>query len=363
MIFGFFLPPVYLFFVTRRFAAGRRGILIGVLFVAAFLASGMVRQSFLGSLVQAVMFVWIAQFLPLCIVTDLARLVRRAFTRRPLKFRTVSLLARALALFSAALTVAFYLYGVPHSLNFCVRSASIGLPAGAKPFTAVFFSDTHLDPLSSKAKFERFAAEVDSLAPDILIFGGDLADVFDTVLTAEGYDEIFRKLAKIPKYGAFAVVGNHEAYMERNGSDPAGWMASQGFTVLIDSSACTPVACFTGRIDFHVARSRGTPRTPLAEILPADSTLPWILLDHQPRGLGDDYVGKAPLIALSGHTHKGQFFPGPLLIGLIWELAYGFGELGGAPWFVTSGLDGWGPPIRVGSDTEMWFFRFEPKLN
>lgn len=361
MIFGFFLPPVYLFLVTRRFAAGRRGVLIGVLFVAAFLASGLVRQSFLGFLVQAVMFVWIAQFLPLCIFTDLARIVRRLVVRKPLKFRTVSLLARSLAAFSAVLTVAFYIYGVPHSLNFFVRSATVGLPAGAKPFTAVFFSDTHLDPLSSKAKFERFVFEVDSLSPDLVIFGGDLADVFDTVLTAEGYDEIFRKLAKIPKYGAFAVVGNHEAYMERSGSDPEGWMKAQGVTVLVDSSACTPVVCFTGRMDVQVARARGVERAPLAEILPPDSTLPWLLLDHQPRGLDSEYTGKVPLLSLSGHTHDGQFFPGPLLIGLVWDLAYGFGELGSAPWFVTSGIDGWGPPIRVGSDTEMWFLKFEPE--
>jgi predicted MPP superfamily phosphohydrolase len=35
------------------------------------------------------------------------------------------------------------------------------------------------------------------------------------------------------------------------------------------------------------------------------------------------------------------------------------GELSGVPWFVSSGFDQWGPPVRIGSSTEivLWEFR------
>ena len=54
----------------------------------------------------------------------------------------------------------------------------------------------------------------------------------------------------------------------------------------------------------------------------------------------------------------GQFFPGTIVIKWVWRLVYGLGELDGVKWLVSSGIDCWGPPVRVGSDTEMWLIRF-----
>jgi predicted MPP superfamily phosphohydrolase len=224
----------------------------------------------------------------------------------------------------------------------------------------VFFSDLHVDPLFSKQKLVRLGAELDSIAPDFLLFGGDLADVNDKALSEMGYDSLFRRLTQAAKVAAIGINGNHEAYAERSGSEPENWMRRNGMIVLDDSTICTSLACFTGRTDFQVARVRAVERKSLKDLLPSDSAKPWILLDHQPKGIESEYRGRLPLLGLSGHTHNGQFFPATALIGFFWRLSDGLGTLDKVPWIVSSGIDSWGPPVRVGSRTDVWVIHLEP---
>jgi predicted MPP superfamily phosphohydrolase len=255
------------------------------------------------------------------------------------------------------LTLGLFVYGVPHNGNYRLLETAVN--SSKSSFTAVFFSDVHVDPLFRRAKLERMIASVDSIAPDYLLFGGDLADVSTMQLDEWGYDTLFRQLTSKAKVAAVAINGNHESMQERGGSDPDAWMRKVGFVVLDDSSACIGKACFTGRTDFQVARRRGVERVPLASLAPRDLERTWILMDHQPKGIEQEYTGRLPDFALSGHTHDGQFFPGTIVIKLVWRLAYGEGVLDGVRWLVSAGVDCWGPPVRVGSDADMWVIRFE----
>lgn len=302
--------------------------------------------------------------------------------------------SRGLLAFTVALTAGLFLYGVPHNSEYKLIETRVELPARyfaepqavdasdandstqagdasdtlAKPeavavvepraFIAVFFSDIHVDPLFDRAKLERMIAHVDSLAPDYLLFGGDLADVPMPKLDEWGYDSLFKTLTSKAKIAAVAINGNHEGMQERPGSDPDSWMRKVGFVMLDDSSACIGPACFTGRTDFQVARHRDIDRLPLATIAPRDTTRPWILLDHQPKGIEPEYSGRLPDYALSGHTHNGQFFPGNIVINFVWRLAFGEGVLDGVRWLVSAGVDCWGPPVRVGTDADMWVLHF-----
>ena len=218
-----------------------------------------------------------------------------------------------------------------------------------------------MDPLFDRAKLERMIADVDSIKPDFLLFGGDLADVPMGTLDEWGYDSLFKKLTAGAKVAAVAVNGNHEGMQERPGSDPGAWMRKVGFVFLDDATECIGPACFTGRTDFQVARRRDMERRPLAELVPTDSSRPWILLDHQPKGIEEGYSGRLPDFAFSGHTHNGQFFPGTIVINFVWRLAYGEDMLDGVRWLVSAGVDCWGPPVRVGSDADMWVVKFKRK--
>ncbi|MBP5246444.1 MAG: metallophosphoesterase [Fibrobacter sp.] len=351
---------LYLFFHFRTVIPGVRGTLFSAAIILLFVGGFSFRGSFAGTLLEAIFTVWLCEAALVFVLWDLFRLGHLAFCRK--KFDSKFSLRGHRIAFGLGVLISgvFFLIGVPQNENYQIRGANVAHSSVEKPFTAVFFSDLHVDPLFSKKKLVRFAAELDSIAPDYLLFGGDLADVTDKVLSEMGYDSLFQELTKSAKIAAIGINGNHEAYAERSGSQPENWMRRNGMIVLDDSTACTPLACFTGRTDFQVARSRDVDRLPLLKLLPADTSKPWILLDHQPKGIEPEYSGKLPTLAISGHTHNGQFFPATALIGLFWRLADGFGSLDGVPWIVSSGIDSWGPPVRVGSRTDIWVIHFNP---
>lgn len=361
-------------------ASGKKGKLIALGILVSIFLGMFFRDTLVGSAVVAFTSVWLCQALLVYIPWDIFRTVRRIIKHRAMPPQILTLASRILLAATALLTIGLFAYGVPHNSHYVLHETTIKLPeytnvqqpqaetdtvqldniqqALPKSFTAVFFSDVHVDPLFRRVKLERMIASVDSIAPDYLLFGGDLADVSTMQLDEWGYDSLFRKLTSKAKVAAVAINGNHESMQERGGSDPDAWMRKVGFVVLDDSSACVGQACFTGRTDFQVARSRGIERLPLASLVPNDSVHPWILMDHQPKGIEPEYAGRLPDFALSGHTHNGQFFPGTIVINFVWRLAYGEGVLDGVRWLVSAGVDCWGPPVRAGSDADMWIIRF-----
>ena len=384
---------VLIYLNVSAVAPGKKGKLIALGLLLAIFAGMAARGTFVGSLVVAFTSVWLCQALLLYIPWGIFRLVRRLVVRRAMPQRTVMLASRILLAVTVAMMAGLIVVGVPHNANYWVLEKKVTLPAQfqsgsdssqpdsapsqqlndsavARPegFTAVFFSDIHVDPLFDRSKLERMIADVDSIKPDYLLFGGDLADVSMPTLDEWGYDTLFKKLTAGAKIAAVAVNGNHEGMQERPGSDPGEWMRKVGFVFLDDATECIGKVCFTGRTDFQVARGRGMERKPLSELVPVEAAAdsgaapivrPWILLDHQPKGIEPGYSGRLPDYALSGHTHNGQFFPGTIVINFVWRLAYGEGVLDGVRWLVSSGVDCWGPPVRVGSDAEMWVLRFE----
>jgi predicted MPP superfamily phosphohydrolase len=366
-------------------APGKNGKLIALGILVSIFLGMFFRDTLVGCAVVAFTSVWLCQALLLYIPWDLFRLGRRVVLRQAMSPRMLMLASRILLLATVLLTIGLFVYGVPHNGNYRLLETTVKLPSrhavmastdsaavadssvtdssvvtlqALSGFTAVFFSDVHVDPLFRRVKLERMIASVDSIAPDYLLFGGDLADVSTMQLDEWGYDSLFRQLTSKAKVAAVAINGNHESMQERGGSDPDAWMRKVGFVVLDDSSACIGQACFTGRTDFQVARSRGIERVPLASLVPNDSVRPWILMDHQPKGIEPEYSGRLPDFALSGHTHDGQFFPGTIVINFVWRLAFGEGMLDGVRWLVSAGVDCWGPPVRVGSDADMWVIRF-----
>lgn len=363
-------------------APGKKGKLVALGVLVAIFAGMSFRDTLAGSAVVAFTSVWLCQALLVYIPWGIFRVVRRIVRRAPMEAGMLMRVSRGLLAFTVALTAGLFLYGVPHNSEYKLIETRVELPARyfagnragdasdtlakleaatvvePRTFTAVFFSDIHVDPLFDRAKLERMIAHVDSIAPDYLLFGGDLADVPMPKLDEWGYDSLFKTLTSKAKIAAVAINGNHEGMQERPGSDPDSWMRKVGFVMLDDSSACIGPACFTGRTDFQVARHRDIDRLPLATIAPRDTTRPWILLDHQPKGIEPEYSGRLPDYALSGHTHNGQFFPGNIVINFVWRLAFGEGVLDGVRWLVSAGVDCWGPPVRVGTDADMWVLHF-----
>ena len=341
-------------------AKGKVGKLIALAVLLLIFVGMFLRSTLVGSCIVAFFAVWLCQSLIFYIPWTLYRIGYYFTQPHHLSHRKVRRVSRYLLGISVSITLLFFGFGMPHNDDYRINLLTVKLPSQyTESFSAIFFSDIHIDPIFNREKLERFIAQADSIKPDYLLFGGDLADVSTEKLDRWGYDTLFKKLTATAKISAVAINGNHEAMITSENSSPEDWMRKVGFVVLDDSTACLGVACFTGRTDFHVARRRDQERKPLAELIPDSTYRPWILMDHQPKGIEKGHSGRLPEFALSGHTHNGQFFPGTVIIDWVWKVAYGKGALGGVYWLVSSGFDCWGPPVRVGSDSEIWVIKFK----
>ncbi|MBO9600028.1 MAG: metallophosphoesterase, partial [Cohnella sp.] len=94
-------------------------------------------------------------------------------------------------------------------------------------------------------------------------------------------------------------------------------------------------------------------RLPLDNLMNGvDLTKPAILLEHQPYEF--DIARQAGIdLMVSGHTHRGQIFPGNLITNAIYENDWGYLRKERMHTIVTSGYGFWGPPIRLGTRSEL----------
>jgi len=298
----------------------------------------------------------LANWIIFCVFWDLYLGIRRLCGKRKLsnkrlRMRKEPLFASAIA----ALTLVFFLMGGPLNSSYKITTIKESLSTTPKKTLRIaVFSDIHFDALFTKSKLERIVDSLRVMRPDAIFFVGDLADIPASKLRARGFDSLFEQINA--PLGFYVASGNHESF-----GQGLEWLQDFGnVKILLDETTCNNFFCVTGRLDHQYAKRHSLARTPLTELMPANDSIPWFLLDHQPKGLdfGDANLTRKPDFAFSGHTHAGQFFPMTVLIKFMWPLSYGLGELDGIPWFVTSGVGQWGPPVRIGSKSELALFLF-----
>jgi len=266
--------------------------------------------------------------------------------------------ARMLFLVPAAAALGMVLYGVfdarwIRSESLVIHSAKIPKEAGR--IRIVQISDVHVGVLVRGDYLACILRKVWEAAPDLLVSTGDLVD-------GQGNDlsEAAAQLREIrPRYGKFAVTGNHEFYA---GIDEAlDFTAKAGFTALRGS-----VATVAGAVDLVGVDDPGIHRLTVPgypsdrEILSrAGGGRFTILLKHQPL-VEKDAPGAFDL-QLSGHTHGGQIFPFSLITRLVFPFHKGDYRLtGGALLHVSRGTGTWGPPVRFLAPPEITIIDLMP---
>jgi predicted MPP superfamily phosphohydrolase len=84
-----------------------------------------------------------------------------------------------------------------------------------------------------------------------------------------------------------------------------------------------------------------------------------VLLVHTPDRLAVS-AEEGISLQLSGHTHRGQFFPFTLIVlRMCGKFAYGLNYLGNLAVYTSCGAGTWGPPMRLGSDPEIVLIHFK----
>jgi predicted MPP superfamily phosphohydrolase len=203
-------------------------------------------------------------------------------------------------------------------------------------------------------RLRRILAKVRVAAPDILVSTGDLVD--GQMDSLAGLAELFQEVT--PRYGKFAVTGNHEIYaglrQAISFTERAGFRMLQGKAVRVAN--CITLA---GIDDPAVGRTgEGTPpeHNMLSNLSREDFV---IFLKHRP-AVENASLGLFDL-QLSGHVHKGQIWPFNLVTHLFYPVAAGYSIYPQkSSLYVNRGSGTWGPPIRFLAPPEVTVIELVP---
>ena len=235
-----------------------------------------------------------------------------------------------------------YQHPVAKVIHLVINKQAIG-PESSLKIVAV--SDVHLGLGTVKSKLAKYVDMINAQEPDVVLICGDLIDnSIVPVINQQMQAELSMLKAR---YGVYMVLGNHE-YISGIG-ECMQFLEQTPVCVLRDTVVTLPNGVqLVGRDDRSV-RSRKD-LTPLMRDI--DHTQPVIVLDHQPVEINETVQTGADLL-LCGHTHNGQVWPLNLLVKRMFEISYGYEQRAQTHIYVTSGLSLWGPPFRIGTQSEM----------
>lgn len=214
----------------------------------------------------------------------------------------------------------------------------------------IMISDLHLGLLVGRRRLENLVTAINQQKPDIVLLPGDILDENIGIFVDDNMPEILRRLRS--KYGIFGCLGSHE-YIWGDSEKTVQELSKANITLLRDQAVKIADSFYlAGRDDYYREKLTDSPRKPLKEILQdCDRALPIIMMDHQPVEVE---AGEQQGIDLyiAGHTHHGQLFPLNFLTQAMFKLDWGYWHSGAFHMIVSSGFGTWGPPVRVGTQSE-----------
>jgi uncharacterized protein len=247
------------------------------------------------------------------------------------------------------LFAALFIYGTYNAYSPVVRTYSISIPKfGGRhsELRIAMASDMHFGTLSGLSHVHRLVKKVNQLHPDIILMPGDIIDDDPELFIRKKMGNIMKDLSA--PLGVYGILGNHEYY---GGGIPnfLKEMERNGITILQDQIVEIDKTFYlAGRKD-----KTDQNRLSIKDLLQnCDQNVPIIMMDHQPTDIKhaeENYVD----ILLSGHTHRGQLAPNHLFTKKLFELDWGYMQKSQLHTIVSSGFGFWGPPLRIGSRSEI----------
>lgn len=209
----------------------------------------------------------------------------------------------------------------------------------------VAISDVHLGRGTTRSDLARYVDMINAQEPDMVVIVGDLID--NSIVPVEAAD-MCREFERVEaRYGIYMSAGNHE-YI-------SGIEACRRYL------ATTPVQLLTDSVVEHPSGIRivsrddrtNSQRDSLSRLLAEDKTERFTLvLDHQPTSIKESSRHGVDL-HLSGHTHRGQVWPISLATDAMFDQSHGYRRWDATHTYVMSGLSLWGPPFRIGTQSEL----------
>ncbi|MCH4208002.1 MAG: metallophosphoesterase [Solobacterium sp.] len=312
---------------------------------------------------------WLGLLVYYAMLLLVCKLIWMATGRRKLKHpeQKAALITLVICL---AGSVGLNVYGSYHAQDVKVKEYSTVIDKSAGDVTSlkiVLLADLHMSVNSHIETIQSMVNKVNEQNPDVILFAGDFfTSSYDGLKNPEEYEAVLSQLHAT--YGVYGTYGNHDVVETLFGGFPVSpiedairpvemdeFIEKSGITLLKDEviTIADGAIQIAGRIDGERAGDGTDHRMDADELLSGtDDSKPLIVVEHEPwqfQELGD---AGADLV-LSGHTHDGQFFPGNLVVPFFNQNGYGMKEIDGVTSVVTAGIGYYGPPIRVGTDSEI----------
>jgi predicted MPP superfamily phosphohydrolase len=218
------------------------------------------------------------------------------------------------------------------------------LPQGCERLRIVQLTDLHLGPFVGLPLLAQILRKVRDVDPDIVVVTGDLADGRLT-----GRKREIGMLRRIrPRYGMYAVPGNHDYYDDID--EAVFFMESGGMKVLRTEAVEAGGIIIAGADDKdHLIKQQWNLSRSETMVLSHEKEQRekfLLLLRHRPiveKGTEGHFD-----LQLSGHTHGGQLFPLLSSRHRIPGYARGLKKLKwGGLLYVSNGAGFVGPPVRL----------------
>lgn len=253
--------------------------------------------------------------------------------------------------------------------NYHIATANIAL----KGKEMVFISDTHFRENTSTAMLERILLDIETINPDLIIFGGDIVHKLDNEKIFEYVKDFFSRLQKIAP--TYVVFGNHDLVSGRL-NDLQRVLSLSEVKVLNNEaewlSLGDPTAGFW-LIGLGIKPNQlSTAANVLSKIPPSTDFKQEtkIMVAHHPEYFEDYLIhdNTRPDLILAGHTHGGQIIL-PIIGGLFAPgqgqyPAYDYGLFTNKIYprsrmIVTRGIGNSRFPFRINNRPEIVLIQFE----
>jgi hypothetical protein len=225
------------------------------------------------------------------------------------------------------------------------------LPDSWRGRTAALVSDLHLGHVRNSGFLRRIVQTLSRLQPDVLFIPGDMFD--GTAVDFNSVSKIWRNFSA--PLGSYFIAGNHEQFSSY--AKYFGAVTDSGIRVVHNEKILLDGLQVVG-VHYLDSKNMDRFRSILVKA-DLDANVASVLLVHDPNLLS--IASEAGIsLQLSGHTHRGQFFPFTKIVSRIYGIyAHGLHAFDALQVYTSCGVGTWGPPMRLGSNPEIVMIRFE----